>query len=206
LTLTLENTPTVNDSAQTVALSRVAWQVLDVDDPNRPFTVQIPSYIGFGTVEILEGDDEAVNSPHFLCGPPGSLVTLIYQGGLRWLPSTCLPDGNALKAANASGVPRKIALGSYYSTEGSHEGSFFRPFLVTGKIPNKHILCAEPQLVLQGYKTQGLRSGQILTESILLASERLFDADGVNVMNLRPSIHCRLKPRSAGGMSMEIER
>ena len=25
--------------------------------------------IGFGTVEILEGDDEAVNSPHFLCGP-----------------------------------------------------------------------------------------------------------------------------------------
>lgn len=29
-------------------------------------------------------------------------------------------------------------------------------------------------------------AGQILTESILSTAERLFDADGVSVMNLRP--------------------
>jgi len=132
-------------------------------------------------------------------------VTLVYQGGLRWLPSSFLPDGDNLKAANETGVPRKIALGSYYATERNHE-SFFLPFLVTGKIPNKHILCAKPQLVLQCYKTQGLHSGQLLTKSTLLTYERLFDAGGVNVTNLRPTIHCRLKPRSDGGMSLEIEK
>ena len=67
----------------------------------------------------------------------------------------------------------------------------------------------------------------LLTESTLLTSERLFDAGGVNVTNLRPVcicmhdfasylgnenqtilqiIHCRLKPRSTGGISLEIKK
>ena len=38
-------------------------------------------------------------------------MTLVYQGGLRWLPSSSLPDGDNFKAANETGVPRRIALG-----------------------------------------------------------------------------------------------
>ena len=103
---------------------------------------------------------------------------------------------------------------------------------------NKRFLCAEPQLVLRAYKTQGLRCTWIICDwvdffdcsckqpvrysrnpyyrlpsaflMLMVSASWIFDRYGwfyfrCRISNNLQAIHCRLKPRSGGGVSLEIQ-